>query len=144
MSKATLFDNLVKVEKGQRFLLHVAGQTLAYRVVDIRTVLPDEADGLGHDGTRDLATLITCTPYGINSHRLLVTGERVPYEPQEDAATPAAASSLFQGWMLPFVAGAALTLLVLIVFAARERRRRRTDPVKEQDDARDRKDETAL
>ena len=79
MPSADLFSGLARMEKGDPFTLHVAGKNLCYRVSRILTVLPEEADRyLGISGDRDLVTLYTCTPYGINDHRLLVTGERDP------------------------------------------------------------------
>lgn len=75
-----IFTDLDKVKKGDEFYIHVLGKTLAYKVCDIRIVLPDEVDSLKIEDGRDLVTLVTCTPYGINTHRLLVTGERVPFK----------------------------------------------------------------
>jgi len=75
-----LFTNLDQLETGDIFYIHVWGETLAYQVDNKEVVLPDETDSLYIDRERDLVTLITCTPYGINSHRLLVRGTRIPYE----------------------------------------------------------------
>ncbi len=71
-----IFDSLDQVQIGDIFTLSVLGETLAYRVCDIQVVLPDESDSLAVQEGRDLVTLVTCTPYGKNTHRLLVTGER--------------------------------------------------------------------
>ena len=81
LSTATMFDNLTQVKKGDAFYVSYLGQTLKYEVVDIAVVKPEETDSLRKVPGRDLITLITCTPYGVNSHRLLVTGERVPMDP---------------------------------------------------------------
>ena len=70
--------NLLKA--GDLFFLRVMGETLAYRVTDIYTVLPEDTGKLTIDAGRDLCTLVTCTPYGVNSHRLLLRGERTEYE----------------------------------------------------------------
>ena len=75
-----LFTNLDQLNMGDVFYIHVWGETLAYQVDNKEVVLPDETDSLYIDRERDLVTLITCTPYGINSHRLLVRGTRIPYE----------------------------------------------------------------
>lgn len=75
-----IFTDLDRVRAGDRFYLHVLGHTLAYEVCDIRTVLPTDVGSLMIEDGKDLATLVTCTPYGVNTHRLLVTGKRVPYE----------------------------------------------------------------
>ena len=70
------------MEVGDRFFLHVLDRTLAYEVHDIFIVLPDDTSHLGIQQDEDMCTLITCTPYGVNTHRLLVQGYRVPYEPE--------------------------------------------------------------
>ena len=75
---AELFTDLTELAVGDRFYLHVLDQVLAYEVDQITVVLPYEVDTLGPVRGRDYCTLVTCTPYGINSHRLLVRGERVP------------------------------------------------------------------
>ncbi len=71
-----IFDSLDQVQLGDYFLIEVLGEVHAYRVDDISVVLPDETDGLAVVPDEDLITLVTCTPYGINSHRLLVRGTR--------------------------------------------------------------------
>lgn len=74
-----LFTNLEDVKKGDQFVLTVYGKKLAYEVHKIEVVVPQDTSKLKIEPGQDLATLITCTPYMINSHRLLVTGHRVPY-----------------------------------------------------------------
>ncbi|MCC8137736.1 MAG: class C sortase [Clostridiales bacterium] len=81
---AELLSDLDQMEIGDLFYIHVLGDILAYEVVDVEVVEPDDASLLEIDPGRDLVTLVTCTPYGINSHRLLVRGERTEYIPQED------------------------------------------------------------
>lgn len=73
----TLFSNLKRLKKGQRFILTVGNQRLAYQVEKIDVVVPEDVSKLQVEPGRDLATLMTCTPTGVNSHRLLVTGKRV-------------------------------------------------------------------
>lgn len=82
---AKLFTRLDEIEKEDLFFISVLGETLAYKVCDIRVVVPDDAELYVTDieSGKDLVTLVTCTPYGLNTHRLLVTGERVPYEKME-------------------------------------------------------------
>lgn len=77
LSSATLFTHLDQAELGDTFTLETMGETLAYRVVDYQVVEPHETETLTADPNRDLVTLITCTPLGINTHRILVTGERI-------------------------------------------------------------------
>lgn len=87
LPSAELFNNLSDVEKGDVFYIHVLNETLAYEVDQIKVVLPDNIEDLFIDRNEDYVTLVTCTPYGINSHRLLVRGRRIPYE-EAEAITP--------------------------------------------------------
>ena len=80
LSREKMLTDLEKMKVGDRFFLHVLDRTLAYEVRDIFTVLPDDTSHLGIRQDEDMCTLITCTPYGINTHRLLVQGHRVSYE----------------------------------------------------------------
>lgn len=74
-----LLTDLDQVRIGNQFYIHVLNEVLAYEVDQILTVLPDETDSLAIDENKDLATLVTCTPYSVNTHRLLVRGHRIPY-----------------------------------------------------------------
>ena len=82
-----LFTNLDQMKKGDVFYLNILGEKLAYKVDKINVVLPHETDDLRIDPDEDYVTLVTCTPYGINSHRLLVRGTRIPYEEAEQTET---------------------------------------------------------
>lgn len=84
LPSARLFTDLNKMKVGDLFYIRVLDQTLAYKVTSIETVLPNETESLAIQPGKDLVTLITCTPYGINSHRLLVHAERTDYVPTED------------------------------------------------------------
>lgn len=75
-----MFSDLNLLKEGDIFFLRVLGQKLAYKVVEIYTVLPEDTGKLTIDAGHDLCTLVTCTPYGVNSHRLLLRGERTEYE----------------------------------------------------------------
>ena len=75
-----MFSDLNLIKEGDIFFLRVLGETLAYKVVEVYTVLPEDTGKLTIDAGRDLCTLVTCTPYGVNSHRLLLRGERTEYE----------------------------------------------------------------
>ena len=96
---AELFTDLDQVEVGDVFYIHILKKTLAYRVYDIETVLPEQVESLRIEAGRDLATLVTCTPYGINSHRLLLHAERTAYDGTPDSQTAAMRESLWQ-WLL--------------------------------------------
>ena len=80
MASQKMFTDLEQLTQGDVFYLNVLNETLAYQVTEINTVLPYETDLLGIVPGEDLCTLVTCTPYGINTHRLLVRGSRIPYE----------------------------------------------------------------
>lgn len=77
---ADLFTDLDRMEKGDEFFVKVLDKTFRYTVDQILTVLPDETEELAIQNEKDYITLITCTPYGVNSHRLLVRGKRAPYD----------------------------------------------------------------
>ncbi|WP_182141282.1 class C sortase [Schaalia sp. JY-X169] len=84
LAKATLFNNLNKVEVGDTFTIEVFGDVVTYRVTETRTVLPSETEAIRLRSGEDLVTLVTCTPLGINTHRYLVTGERITPTPIAD------------------------------------------------------------
>lgn len=81
LAEATMFTHLDKAEEGDVFTIEVEGEAISYRVFDIRVVEPEDTESLRADPNRDLVTLITCTPLGINTQRILVTGERVTPTP---------------------------------------------------------------
>lgn len=80
LPSSKLFTRLDEMEEGDYFFIEVCNETLAYRVNEIIEIKPEELSQLQIEPDKDLVTLVTCTPYGINTHRLLVTGERVPYK----------------------------------------------------------------
>lgn len=93
LPSAKLFTDLDQLETGDRFALHVLGDTLWYEVDQILTVLPQEMDALAIDAKEDYCTLVTCTPYGVNTHRLLVRGHRIAKE--ADGAQAALSGGIF-------------------------------------------------
>lgn len=129
LGNATMFDQLTSVKMGDYFYIETAGRHLKYQVTDIRVVLPHETESLNKVDGKDLATLITCTPYGINTHRLLVTGERVP---MDDAAVAAEAAqvkgTVMKPWMIAVIAAVVLILVVSAVIWLRSRTRKDEDP----------------
>ena len=91
LPRAELFTRLDEMELGDEIDIHVLDEIHAYKVIDIETVEPERLQDLTiTPNGKDLVTLVTCTPYGVNSHRLLVTGERTEYVPREETETPAA------------------------------------------------------
>ncbi|MFC5281461.1 class C sortase [Arcanobacterium canis] len=118
LRNATLFDNLVNLKKGDSFYIGVAGQRLKYQVYETQVVLPNEIESLNQVKGKDLVTLITCTPYGINSHRLLVHAERVPMDETEEVAVFNEPSTLnWQWWMFALMAAALALALGMGVWA---------------------------
>lgn len=79
LPSAKMFTDLDLLKKGDKFFVHTLGKKMAYEIDRIKTVKPDETKGMGIEKGKDYVTLVTCTPYGKNTHRLLVRGHRVPY-----------------------------------------------------------------
>ena len=121
LSTATLLDNLTKVKKGDAIYVQVAGQKLKYQVRWIRVVRPDEVKTLQRQEGKDLLTVLTCTPYGINSHRLLVTGVRVPMDKTDPFA--GAGKLEWPWWMGAIIFVACLAALLLGWWLWKQRRR---------------------
>ena len=88
---------------------------LAYEVDNINTVLPTDTSLLQIEDGKDLVTLVTCTPFGVNTHRLLVRGHRVPYLPEQEA-TAAAEKPVASSWMQHYLTGLAIGLGAVAVF----------------------------
>lgn len=105
--RAKLFTKLHDLKIGDTFALSTLSEDLYYRIREVRTITPDEVEGLGIVPGEDLVTLITCTPVGVNTHRLVVTGERIPAPLFEEAAEyPLDASQLgvgFPWWIIPIL-----------------------------------------
>ena len=124
MSNATLFDNLVDVEVGDAIYVQVSGEKLKYEVFDTDVVLPDQTDSLTPVADKDLLTLITCTPYGVNSHRLLVHAERVEMDAMDEAFDKSGA--VWQWWMIALVAFVLVAIALLMWWIFRQVRRSKT------------------
>ena len=96
MASSKLFSDIDQLAEGDTFYIHVLGDTLAYKVDAIHTVLPTGTSLLQIEDGKDYVTLVTCTPFGVNTHRLLVRGHRIPYTPEQATAAavekPAASS----------------------------------------------------
>lgn len=96
LPSAKLFTDLDQMENGDVFLLRILDRTLAYQVDQILTVLPEEMDYLKIEEGKDLCTLVTCTPYGVNSHRLLVRGHRIEYTEVQEQLNPETPKTLWE------------------------------------------------
>ncbi len=102
-----LFSDLDQLQPGDVFYLHVLNKTLAYEIKEINTVLPYETELLQAVQGEDLCTLVTCTPYGVNTHRLLVRGSRIPYDNTAAAAVeePTQHTAAKSTWKQNYVKG---------------------------------------
>ena len=114
-----MFTDLLQMKTGDIFYLHVLGETLAYEVDSLNTVLPHDTSLLGITGGSDLCTLITCTPIAVNSHRLLVTGRRIPFEAAKEIVEEAQLeeAELESTWEQEYLRGLYIAIaIVLILF----------------------------
>ena len=127
LPSASLFTDLDLLEIGDHFLIKVLDETLCYEVDQILTVEPDETEALQVEEGEDLVTLLTCTPYGVNTQRLLVRGHRVPYEETvvAEEETPLGAVSLHTNYLLWVFVGLGITALFIIGLFLWDRRNRR-------------------
>ena len=133
LPSAKLFTELDKLREGDTFVLTVLDQTLTYEVDQIRTVLPEETEELQIQQGRDYCTLVTCTPYGINTHRLLVRGHRI--ENVLNEAHVVAEATVINGLIVAAVLAVPVLILLLIVVllkkpkeTKRKTTRKRTHP----------------
>ena len=122
MASQKMFTDLEQLTQGDVFYLNVLNETLAYQVTEINTVLPYETDLLGIVPGEDLCTLVTCTPYGINTHRLLVRGSRIPYEEaltleEQSVAVEMVESTWEQNYAKGIIIGVVIALLLILLFA---------------------------
>lgn len=121
---ARLFTDLDLLQKGDTFTVTVLSETMTYEVDQILTVLPTELDKLAIEEGQDYCTLVTCTPYGVNTHRLLVRGHRVESEGDKVIVT-GDALLLESSVVAPLVAAPILLILLIVVLLATRKRKRR-------------------
>ena len=133
LPSARLFTDIDQMQKGDMFYVHVLDETLAYSVDQILDMVDkDDVDALESalsiEEGKDHITLFTCTPYGVNSHRLLVRGSRVPYSGEEDVvvtAPEAVVQSIQNYYMIYLILGLAVTFLVIVIMKSVMNRRNR-------------------
>lgn len=135
LPSARLFTDVDQLERGDRIYIHVLDEILAYEVDQILPMVDKDdmetlQEALQIEEGRDLITLFTCTPYGVNSHRLLVRGTRVPYEGEEEVAgTPVDTMmrAVQNYYMLYLVLGLSVTILVILLmkFLFRPRKKKK-------------------
>lgn len=128
LPSAKLFTNLDKLAVGDTFLLRVLDEVLTYEVDQILIVEPEQVDALGIVPGEDYCTLVTCTPYGINTHRLLVRGHRVENTPEAARMHVTADATQFDPLLVaPVLAIPVLLLLLMILLVPKRRRKSRED-----------------
>ena len=123
MPSARLFTDLNKVKEGDTWTITVLNETVTYECDQIRIVLPEDLSDLNIEEGKDLCTLITCTPYGVNTHRLLVRGHRVP-NANGSADVTADAIQIEPIYIAPFLAGPILLILLIILLVSTRRAKR--------------------
>lgn len=114
LASSKLFSDIDQLAVGDTFYIHVLGDTLAYKVDSINTVLPTDTRLLQIEDGKDYVTLVTCTPFGVNTHRLLVRGHRVPYLPEQEA-TAAEETRAASSWTHHYLTGLAIGLGTVVV-----------------------------
>ncbi|WP_347036558.1 class C sortase [Blautia obeum] len=122
LPSASLFTDLDQLKEGDHFLIHVLNETLCYEVDKISVVKPEDTSALAVEDGQDLVTLLTCTPYGVNTERLLVRGHRVPYVEEEvkEEKTVLSGSSLHTNYLLWVFVGLSVTALFIFVLYLKE------------------------
>lgn len=127
LPSASLFTDLDQLKEGDHFLIHVLNETLCYEVDKISVVKPEDTSALAVEDGQDLVTLLTCTPYGVNTERLLVRGHRVPYVEEEvkEEKTALSGSSLRTNYLLWVFVGLSVTALFVFVLYLKETKLKR-------------------
>lgn len=116
LNSAKLFTDLTAMEVDDEFYIDILGETLAYKVISVKVVEPDDVSTLGIQEGKDLVTLVTCTPYGINSHRLLVTGERTEYiEEKHDSYKVSGDTEWMKSYERAILIGIAVVAVIFII-----------------------------
>ena len=115
MASQKMFSDLPQLTIGDVFYLRILGETLAYQVDQINTVLPHDTTFLGIEQGEDLATLVTCTPFGVNTHRLLVRGERIPYEEAEIIVETTQEEVTESTWEQHYLKGVIIGLICVLI-----------------------------
>lgn len=118
LNYSKLFTDLDRLTEGDIFLVHTLDETLAYEVDQIKTVLPDVTEDLSISAENDYFTLVTCTPYGVNTHRLLVRGKRIPYTPEMEEKFKNTEAISDSTWMAEYKRALIIGVCSLAIFLA--------------------------
>lgn len=124
LPSAELFTDLDQLEEGDVFYLHVLEETLAYQVDQIRVVEPNQLEDLAIHAGEDHVTLVTCTPYGVNSHRLLVRGTRIPYEEAKEKENSTVKREETMDWG-PYLVLIPIVAVCMTLWLLRRRKKRK-------------------
>ena len=125
LPSAKLFTNLDQLREGDTFTLRALDEVLCYEVDQIRVVEPQDTDALLPEPGQDLCTLVTCTPYGVNTHRLLVRGHRIENPDSADAIRVTSDAMQIEPILVAPAVGVPLVLLAVAILLLSDRRRRR-------------------
>ena len=136
LPSASLFTDLDQMKVGDHFLLHVLDETLCYEVDKISVVKPEDTSALAVEDGQDLVTLLTCTPYGVNTHRLLIRGIRTEYvEPEEEAEeTPIQQIAKVDPVKIMIIGLVAMVIMIIIVYIVIRRKNRKTEESSRKDE----------
>ena len=137
LPSAKLFTDIDQLQAGDKFLLQILDRTLTYEVDQIRIVLPQELQDLEIDPNQDYCTLITCTPYGVNTHRLLVRGHRVDNDDTDTTRITADAMRFEPVIVAPLVAAPILFILLIILLVSTSKWNRQRKSHRSKDELRD-------
>lgn len=124
LPSAKLFTDLDKLKKGDQFYIYVLNHALAYEVDQIKIVTPENVEDMAIDPEQDYVTLVTCTPYGVNTHRLLVRGHRIDFPEEVKKADPLKVDGRRRNDRL-WIAAAAAGVILVVLFIVRRRRKKR-------------------
>ncbi|WP_433676527.1 class C sortase [Microbacterium gorillae] len=119
LANARMFTDLDRVQKGDTFSITTFGHTVSYQVIDTKVVEPEDNASLRQEAGKDLVTLVTCTPLGINTHRILVTGARITPTPSEDLARAEAPAAVAFPWWFVIYAGTTLAGVIVVWWLVR-------------------------
>ena len=124
LPSAKLFTDLDQLAEGDTFILRILDETLTYEVDQIRTVEPYELDDLGIEEGKDYCTLVTCTPYGINTHRLLVRGRRVDNQPEARTVRVTADAMQIEPVLVAPLVAVPMLFVLLVLLLVKTRRKK--------------------
>lgn len=125
LPSAKLFTDIDQLKNGDHFKLHVLGRTVTYQVDQTLTVEPDDVSSLTIDPNQDYCTLVTCTPYGVNTHRLLVRGHRIPNEEEPTKSENKTSDFLPWHYIILLICFVFVLFVVLLVWLLSCRRRKK-------------------